>query len=211
MPLYPQTSAKTQRELMPEGNHPARVYEIIEIGTVESSWNGNPKMAHKIRIGFEFPTKKFVFNEEKGEQPFVLSSEMGLSMYDKSNLRKVVHAIEGRKLTDEEAETYDILSILGKPLLVTVSHSEPKDGIQYANPTTFSPLIEGLTVAPLTNPTRTLTYSEWDEEMFNSLPQFLKDKISATPEFKGRNEVKNQDEHVAKIHTGEVNVEDIPF
>ena len=184
MALNAPKSEKIQRELVPEGNHPARIYEVIELGTVESKWNGNVKMQHKVRISFEFPTKKFVFNEEKGPQPFVLSTEVALSMYDKATLRKIVDAVEGRKLTDEEADSYDVLSLAGKPLLVTVSHSEPnKDDIQYANATTFSPVIEGLTVAPLYNPIRTLEYGAWNEEVFQSLPQFLREKMEKTKEY----------------------------
>lgn len=208
MPLYPQTSAKTQRELVPEGNHPARIYEVIEVGTVEGSWMGQPKMNYNVRIGFEFPTKKFMFSEEKGLQPFVLSREMSLSLGEKANLRKIVEAVEGRKLTEAEAVNYDVTTIIGKPLLVTVSHTEPNnEGIQYANATTFSGLIEGLTVSNLYNPTRLLTYEEWKQETFDGLPQFLKDKISATPEYK---KMKDKTEYTANDGTVQ-NVNDIPF
>lgn len=182
MPLTAPLPQKTQRELIPTGNYPARIYEIIELGTVDSQWMGEPKKTHKIRIGFELPTEKRVFNEEKGEQPMVISKEMALSFGDLAGLRKIIEAVEGRKITDAEAVNYDVLEILGKPLLVTVSHSEPNEqGIVYANATTFSPLIKGLTVDPLTNKTRVLTYENWDEELYNSLPDFLKEKMSKTP------------------------------
>lgn len=232
MPLYSPSPKQTQRELVPEGNHQARIYELIEIGTVEGSWMGQPKMNHNIRIGFEFPTKKFVFNEEKGPQPFVLSREMSLSMSEKANLRKIVDAVEGRKLTDSEAEGYDVLNLVGKPLLVTVRHTEPNEmGIQYANATTFSSVIEGLTIVPQINPSKVLTFSEWNEETFQNLPQFLKDKISSTPEyrylknkvslpevkvvaspeFKGKDKLELPTVQVSGVNNGEVNVDDIPF
>jgi hypothetical protein len=101
---------KTQRELIPAGNHPARVFEIIEIGTVDGQWMGEAKKTHKVRIGFEFPTEKRVFDESKGEQPMVTSKEMALSFGDLAGLRKIVEAIEGKKLTDAEAVNYDIES-----------------------------------------------------------------------------------------------------
>jgi hypothetical protein len=216
MPLIPPAPSKTQRELVPEGNHPARIYELIEIGTVEGSWMGQPKMNHNVRVSFEFPTKKFVFNEEKGAQPFVLSREMSLSLGEKANLRKIVEAVEGRKLTDAEAVNYDVLTIVGKPLLVTVSHTEPnQEGIQYANATTFSAVIEGLTVAPLYNPIRVLTYGEWNSETFNSLPDFLKEKMVKTPEYQQMTEKKFEVPTIkidVKVDDGSVkNVDDIPF
>ena len=187
MPLKAQLPQKTQRELIPTGNYPARVYEIIELGTVDSTWMGEAKKTHKVRIGFELPTEKRVFDETKGEQPMVISKEMALSFGDLAGLRKIIEAVEGRKITDAEAVNYDVLEILGKPLLVTVSHSEPNEqGIVYANATTFSPLIKGLTVEPLINKPRVLTYENWDENVYNSLPEFLKEKMNKTPEFLNR-------------------------
>jgi len=178
---------KTQRELIPTGNYPARVYEIIEIGTVDGTWMGEAKKTHKVRIGFELPTEKRVFDVAKGEQPMVISKEMALSFGDLAGLRKIVEAVEGKKLTDAEAVNYDVETIMGRPLLVTVSHSEPNEqGIVYANATTFSPLIKGLTVEPLNNKPKYLEYAKWDENVFLSLPEFLRDKMTVTPEFKRR-------------------------
>lgn len=210
MPLHAQLPQKTQRELIPTGNYPARIYELIELGTVDSQWMGEAKKTHKIRIGFELPTEKRVFDEKKGEQPMVISKEMALSFGDLAGLRKIIEAVEGKKITDAEAVNYDVLTIIGKPLLVTVSHSEPNEqGIVYANATTFSPLIKGLTVDPLSNKTRVLTYENWDEELYNSLPDFLKEKMNKTPEFKNRGnnfEVPN-----VKVDFGEADMEHIPF
>lgn len=209
MPLYPQSTGKSQRELVPEGNHPARIYELIEIGTVEGSWMGQPKLNYNVRIGFEFPTEKRVFSEEKGEQPMVISREMSLSLAEKANLRKIVEAVEGRKLTDAEAVNYDVLTIVGKPLLVTVSHTEPNnEGIQYANATTFSPVIKGLNVDELHNPKRVLTYSEWNQETFDKLPDFLKDKMRETPEYKSKDKLELP---TVNVDTGEVDPSSIPF
>ncbi len=135
----------------------------------------------------KYSVRDLVFDEKKGEQPMVVSKEMALSFGDLAGLRKIIEAVEGKKITDAEAVNYDVLTIVGKPLLVTVSHSEPNEqGIVYANATTFSPLIKGLTVDPLSNKTRVLTYENWDEELYNSLPDFLKEKMNKTPEFKNR-------------------------
>lgn len=201
---------KTQRELVPEGNYPARIYELIELGTIEGSWMGEVKFTHKVRIGFELPTEKRVFDEKKGEQPFVISKEMALSFGDLAGLRKVIEAVEGKKLTDAEAVDYDVETILGKPLLVTVKHSEPtQEGVQYANVAVYSPLIKGLTVEPLTNKIKLLTFEKWDDNLFQSLPDFLKEKIQSSPEYKNRGKFEMP---TVKVDTGEAkNVEDIPF
>lgn len=211
MPLFAKLPQKTQREIMPAGNYPARVYEIIELGTQKGTWMGEEKISHKIRISFEFPTEKRVFSEDKGEQPYVISKEMALALGDLAGLRKIIEAIDGKKLTDAEAVNYDVTTILGKPLLVTVTHTEPNEqGIVYANATTFSPLIKGLTVEPLINEPKVLTFESWDENLFLNLPEFIREKIVSSPEYKA---LKSEKFEVPVVHvdTGEVNPKDIPF
>ena len=71
-----------------EGVFPARCYSIIDLGTHSKEFKGVEKKKHLIRITWEFPTELAIFDEETGEQPFVLSKEYTLSLFDQSQLRK---------------------------------------------------------------------------------------------------------------------------
>ena len=209
MPTFAPTSTKTQRELIPEGTHVARIYEYIHLGTQKGEWEGKELIQYKLRFSFEFPTEKRVFNEAKGEQPMSMSYDATLSFNEKANLRKLAEACTG-KMTDAEALNFDVDTLVGKACLVSVAHKPPKDGIVYSYINGFMPLMKGLTVDAQINPSKVLTFEHWNEELFNSLPQFVKDKITSSPEYKT---LKGEGMLVEpKGYQGEVmDIDDIPF
>ena len=191
MATFAPVSQKTQRELVPEGTHPARIYEYIHLGTQKGDWQGRETNYYKVRFTFEFPTEKHVFKEENGEQPMVMSYEATLSFNEKANLRKIAEACFG-KMTDAEAVNFDVDTLVGKACLVSVSHKPPKNDIVYAEINGFMPLMKGLTVEPQINKSKVLTFENWNEELFNTLPQFVKEKITVSPEYKRLKGVKNE-------------------
>ena len=52
-------------ELTPAGNHIARCYSMIEIGTVKEDFKGEVKNLHKVRITWELPLEQRVFRSEE--------------------------------------------------------------------------------------------------------------------------------------------------
>lgn len=209
MPTFAPTSQKTQRELVPEGTHVARIYEYIHLGTQKGEWEGKELVQYKIKFTFEFPTETHVFKEENGAQPLVMSYDATLSFNEKANLRKLAEACTG-KMTDAEAVNFDVDTLVGKACLVAVAHKPPKDGIVYAYISGFMPLMKGLSVDPQVNKTKILTFENWNEEIFQALPTFIKEKITSSPEYKT---LKNEGMLVeGKGYTGEVDdLADIPF
>lgn len=207
MATHAPVSTKTQREILDEGTYPARIYEYIHLGTQKGEWEGRETNYYKIRFTFEFPTEKRTFKEGEEEKPLVMSYDATLSFNEKANLRKLAEACVG-KMTDAEAVNFDVDTLVGKACLVSVAHKPPKDGIVYAFITGFMPLMKGLVVEPQINKSKMLTFENWDDEVFNLLPQFVKDKITSSPEYKTLNGVKVE----PKGYEGEVvNVDDIPF
>src|SRR3990167_9222440 len=57
-------------ELAPAGNHIARCYSMVHIGTIKETIRGEVKELNKVRISWELPTEKKIFNSDKGEEPF---------------------------------------------------------------------------------------------------------------------------------------------
>ena len=171
-------------EPMPSGNHLARLYQIIYIGTIPVEWQGATKFQYKVRIGFEFPNETKVFNEEKGEQPYVLSNEYTLSMSPKGKLRPMIESWLGKKLTDSEAADFDLDELLGKEAMVNVVHKEGNDGNTYANIATVGPLMKGSECPAPVNPPIIFGYGkDWDQRFFESLPDFIKTKITSSREY----------------------------
>jgi len=169
---------------MESGVFIARCTQMIQIGTLSEEIQGEVKKLHKVRLGFEFPTEKKVFKEENGEQPYFLSKEYTLSFHEKATLRQHLETWRGKKFTDEEAARFDITKLLGVPCTINVVHKVGKaNGKTYAEIGSISPLMKGTVCPDAINPVQVLSYDDWNQELFESLPEFLRKKIESTPEF----------------------------
>lgn len=182
------TNQTQERELTPAGNHVARCYSMIHIGTVEEEYMGDVKMMNKARITWELPTELRVFKEENGEQPMVISKEYTLSLGDKANLRKDLDSWRGKALTDEEASKFDITRLIGVPCMLNVIHKASKMGKMYATISAISPMPKGLSCPKQINETFIFDYEEnYSDEKIAAFPDFIKEKIKSSVEYMKRN------------------------
>jgi len=180
------TNKGTKRELIPSGNYVARCYSMIEIGTVKESFQGEEKTLHKVRIGWELPTELKVFKEENGEQPYVISKEYTLSMNEKASLRKMLASWRGKDFTESEAKSFDITKLIGVACMLNIIEKPgTKDPSSVYNEiASVSPMIKGMQCPQQVNPTFELSYDKFDFDMFESLPDFIKDKMKTSEEFR---------------------------
>lgn len=170
---------------MEAGMYVARCVQMIQIGTITEVINGESKTQHKVRLGFEFPTELKVFKEENGEQPYMLSKDYGLSMHEKATLRNHLETWRGKKFTEDEAKSFDVTKLLGVPCTINVIHKVAKsNGKTYAEIGSISPLMKGQPCPDAINPIQVLSFDNFNWELFNSLPDFLKNKIQGSLEFK---------------------------
>lgn len=178
------TNTQTQRDLIPAGNYIARCYKMIEVGTVKEIILGKEKILPKIRIGWELPMELKVFNEEKGEQPLVIDKEFTLSMADKANLRIALKSWRGKDFTEDEAKSFDVTKLLGVPCMLNIIHKPSKDGTKvYEEISGITPMPKGVDCPEQINKTFVLSYDEFDMDKFNSLPDFIKNKMQSSMEF----------------------------
>ena len=186
MAITAKKSSNEQRELIPSGNYVARCYKMIEIGTVPTEYLGQEKMTHKVRFGWELPTELKVFNPEKGEQPLVIDKEYTLSLADKANLRKDLKSWRGKDFTDAEAEAFDVTKLLGVQCLINIIHiNGKKDPTKvYEAIGSISPLPKGMECPKQINPTFVFDFENFDFSKYNSLPQFIREKIATSNEYK---------------------------
>ncbi len=183
--------------ITPAGTHIARVISLVQLGKIETEWQGQKKQLEKIRLTFELVDETHVFEEGKDPMPFVISQEFTLSMGSKSNLRPIVEGIIGTLLSDGEAEAFDVEELLGRACLITVAHTSKGDKT-YANIRTTASLMKGQVAKEAFNPITKLTYSEWNQEMFDKLPMFIQEKMKTSEQYK-------------VMHAGDVNPDEIPF
>lgn len=177
------TSSGSPRELIEPGNYVARCYKMIQIGTIEENVMGKMKSLHKVRIGWELPTESKVFDQSKGEQPLVIDQEYTLSMYDKSNLRKMLESWRGKGFTEKEAESFDITKLITVPCMLNIIHKTSKSGNTYEQIAGVTSIPRGMSCPAQINKTMILSFDNFDQAVFNSQPDFVKQKIQSSAEY----------------------------
>ena len=204
------TNSGTKRELIPADNYIARCYQMIEIGTVKESFQGETKTMTKVRIGWELPELKKVFNEEKGEQPYVISKEYTLSMNEKANLRKMLESWRGVGFSDADAAKFDITKLIGAPCMLNITHKPSKDGSKtYEEISSVSRLHKSVTCPPQINESFVLSYDDWSWDKFNSLPQFIREKMQTSQQY---NELQSFEKGAVDLpHNNNDTSDDLPF
>lgn len=183
---------KKSIEIIPAGSYAARCYSMIHIGTIEETFNGEAKERNKVRITWELPTEKMTFNEERGVQPRVIAKEFTLSLHEKSTLRGFLESWRGKSFTDKEAQSFDVTNLLGVPCMLSITHKTATNGNTYANISSVSMLPKGMDCPELINERQELTYDNFKQELFESLPDFIKEKMIISKEYQSLNKDTNE-------------------
>ena len=216
MSIIAQQTNNSGGQTVPAGTHVARCYQIIHIGTILDTFQGEEKLVNKVRLVFELPLELADFG--KGEQPFSIGRDFTLSMHEKSGLRAFVQGWLGKAFSDAEANKFDIATLLGKEGMINVMHRTANTGRTYADIKGASPLVKGMTCPPLVNSAFLLDYDSEDFDLrFKMLPEWLQNKVSTSAEFSNRldkaadqmNKAKTMLEKSGLVSTDET--DDMPF
>lgn len=193
--------------ICPEGNHLARVFSVIDMGTESFNFNGKDIAQRKIRIAFELPEETYEF-DLKGEKTIknhIVGAKYTASKGKNSKLRPVLKALLG----DIPQEEMDIFDILGKTCMVDVTHEVGKTtGREYAKVNAVTSTPKGVKVAKPINEPIMFTWDMFDKETFDKLPKWIKGDLQKTPEFQERfGDVVDLNQYPK----GDINPDDIPF
>ena len=202
-------------ELAPAGTHLAVCYRILDLGTQKTTFQGKEKDQHKIMLSWELAEEKM-----KDGRPFTISKRYTWSMDKKANLRKDLEAWRGVAFKDSDfgATGFNLRKVLGVGCLLTVSHSITDDK-EYANISTVSKLMKGMTAPKPTNEIVYLWLSAdlWEPSTFHKLGEGLQKIIMKAPEYLKLNGGVDDDElppddGIPPVeHVPDGNEADIPF
>jgi len=178
----PEASASGTFEKCPPGNHVAVCYEVIDMGTQETSFGEK----YQVWIGWETPEEKM----EDG-RPYVIGKRYTFSMNEKANLRQDLESWRGKPFKDEElgaGGSFEVQNLIGQGCLLNVVHVDKGENT-YANIQTVAPLPKGMKSPPLTNDRTFLCLdpSEFDRDTFDGLSDRMKETITKAPEFSALN------------------------
>ena len=165
-----------------EGNYLATLYKIVYMGTVEGEYKGEKTSAFKVNLTWELPTEMKVWKEGEEAKPVSVSKMYTLSVNKKSSLRPIIEGMVGG-MTDAEAVNFDVDALLGKSCFLNITYGVSETGKERQNVSTAL-IPKGIPAPEHFNKPVILDYiSKWNEEVFNTLPQFMRDEMSKTYEY----------------------------
>jgi len=179
MPLT-MPSKSADFELCPEGAHIAVCYRVIDLGTQETTFKGQPTRKHQILIQWELPDERM-----NDGRPFSIGKKYTYSSSQKSNLRKDLESWRGKKFEDWELGEFDIGKLIGAGCMLNVVHDERQDNT-YANIATIMRLPKGTATPSLKNERLCFSLSDrpFDRVGYESLSERLREVIAKAPEYR---------------------------
>ena len=178
MPLMAKDTGGGDFAPVPEGTHLAICNMVVDLGLQESTYMGDTKIQHKCWVRWELPYERISWQDGDGEAkegPMSIGKTYTLSLSEKANLRKDLEAWRGKAFTPAELDGFDLFNLLGVGCQVVVVHRE-KDGKTYANVNGIAGWPKG-TPKPQTTENKVLRYSEDEQNDYDELPDWIKEKI----------------------------------
>ena len=109
----------------PEGIHPAVCVDVMDLGLVETDFQGVKKMVNKVKITFESEAKT-----EDGK-PCSVAKSFTASLYPKSTLSTFLSKWRGRPVAP--GETIGLDKLIGACCTLVISHQKSLSGKTYAS------------------------------------------------------------------------------
>lgn len=173
--MKPQKSASDYKQA-PAGPHPAILYSLVDLGTQESSYQGQPsKPKRRIAMRFELHGEECKMPDGR---PLSIGKSFTLSSHSKGNLRPFMEAWRGKAFTDEEFENFDLQNMLGKACILTLVEDGDFMAIQG-----ISRLMTGMQAPVQVNKDVYFSFDDFNESVFNGLSEKLKETIRKSPEY----------------------------
>lgn len=195
---------------VPTGMHLACCYRIIDLGTHTSEWEGRAKINRKIVIQWEIHSEDDQGNPTvtANGDPLSQHQTYTLSLGEKATLRQHLASWRGRDFTKEELRGFELKNLLGVWAMITIASRIGKNGKEYRNVVSVSPVPASLKKAglpPIFNRLEMFNTERPDMEMFESLREYWKQQITESHEWQAR----QQPKQVAKA--SDDIADDIPF
>jgi hypothetical protein len=173
------------RTLIDEGSYPCALVHIVDCGTQTSKLYGDSR---KLALGFY--AADLTGTDEKGKQvdldDQIRYRTLPAKLTKKSDLGKLLKKWQG--IVVEKGETFDLDELLGQEGMLNIVHSdEDDDGNIWDNIDSVTRLpksTKGPKVPKKIDVMSLYLDETFDKDFFDTLPDFLKEKIQKTPEYK---------------------------
>lgn len=177
-------------KLPPAGNHLARCYRIIDLGTQKTEWKGQQKAQKQLQIVWELHGEDAEGNPMVMDdgRPLVASRKFTASLGEKAKLREFLVSWRGKAFTDDELMGFSLQNILDKWCMINITHTQKNDKT-YANITGVSAVPAAIKKSGLPEGINTCVIFDIDEpdmDVFETFSDYLKELIINSPEWQMR-------------------------
>lgn len=170
------------------GLYPARVVQIIDLGLQpQRPYQGQAKPpAHEIMLTYEL-VDSFMLDKDGKEledKPRWVSETFPMNNLKADKAKSTQRYMA---LDPEVKDGGDFTKQLSKPVNVNIVNNKGKDNKVYDNVSAIAAMRprDAAKLPELVNPTKLFDLSEPDMEVFNSLPEWLRDKIKGNLNYEG--------------------------
>lgn len=174
---------------IPADSYPMRCFAVVNAGTHEKTFKNESKKVKLLYLLFEIPEHK----REDGS-PSIIARDFTFSMSEKSNLRKAINQWTGKTLSDDEAENFDFDTLVGQPIMGTITLSKDE---KWSNLTSIVKLPKSMSISTQHYPSIVFDIDQPVVAMFEKLPKWLQEKIKTSEEWEilksGNDEQDNDD------------------
>lgn len=188
-------------EQPPAGNHVARCYQVVDMGTQKGEYQGVPNFQRKVSIRWEL-CNEFMKDGEQAGKPFSVGKIYTASLGEKANLRAHLESWRGKAFTPAELSGFDPKNVLGAPCMVNVGMTDKGK----AKVLSVAALPKGMTAPDCVNPKVYFSLDKYDNATFESLSKWLKGEIIKSPEY-----ARLFNDEPPKTHSATDMEDDIPF
>jgi hypothetical protein len=157
------------------GTHLAICDAVVAVGLQKTKY-GNKDTLY---LRFEVPAERSESTRdgEEVDEPVTIWALYNNSLHEKAKLRQHLEAWRGKDFTpQEEVDGFDLSTLLGKPCMISVKHSQTGDKT-YANVDAVAKIMKGQEIPPQELPS--ICFGPDDTDQWEDLPKFLQDYYDA--------------------------------
>jgi len=159
----------------PAGTNSARLLIAADLGTQDTPY-GEKRQA---RLTWALPTELM-----DDDRPFSIGNFYTATLNRKGNLRQDLESWLGRLMTVEEIQNFSWDLVKDLPCFLTVTHKTTDDGSTRARITNVGGVPKRTIVSALSDEVLIFDLESPDWKVFEQLPDWIKEKIQASPEYK---------------------------
>ena len=158
----------------PEGIHPAICVDVIDLGLVETEFQGQKRMTPKVKVVFESEQKT-----DDGKNCSI-SKNFTASLHPKAKLAEFLGKWRGRPVNP--GETIDLAKLIGACCTLVISHQQNMSGKTYAAIDAVSKPTKKVAASGTYNPAETRQrYAEWKAKQNGGQKSVIGNQPAATP------------------------------